>query len=401
MKNLVSTFFIPIYEEYFLTINSNKSFSKNEKMADAIFHEREFSEWLKIKYKDKLTYETFLKLADAKNFKLYISKYHKLIIGADEKKKRQAIYDQVRLAKLKPISKHEYDVDIVESYFNLKELLENIKIREGVSKDDYLKAIKYPIENYCNEVDLPITQILQMKYPIIVKSNIQGFESYLGRTLIAFDINKIEAILSYQNSIWKGNDSFPSFIEHLVYRFIKNNSPFDNDIRLGKIMDWVNRNRVFLKPDVSKKDDNKKSKATLDFGIENIKVNNYTYWPYSDENLKKLYDTLVFKNMIYENDSFYELFKTYIEFPKNPIEWRWSPNQLMYLLYLIFNMKKDYEGYNVHDIACRIFKNSVGNFYKKNLNTIFNQVINCHNDKQPLSSNLKKIKTIFDELNLV
>jgi hypothetical protein len=401
MKNLVSPFFRPIYEGYFLTIKSNKSISKNKKMADAIFHQREFSEWLRFKYKDKLTSETFSKLANAKNFQLYISKYHKLIIGVDEKKKRQAIYDQVRLSKLKSISKHEYDVDIVESYFKIKELLENVKIRKGVSKEDYIKTIRYPIENYCNEFDLPITQILQMKYPIIVTSNIQGFDSFFGRTLMAFDINKIEAILSYQNALWKGKGLFPSFVEHGVYRFIMNNSPFDNTIRLGKIMDWVNRNRIFLKPEVSKNDDNNKSKATLDFGIENIKVNNYTYWPYSDGDLKKLYDTLVFKNMIYENDSFYELFKIYTEFPKNPIEWRWSPNQLMYLLYLIFNMKKDHEGYKVHDIACRIFKNSVGNFYKKNLNTILNQVINCHNDKQSLSYNLKTIKTIFDELKLV
>ena len=105
--------------------------------------------------------------------------------------------------------------------------------------------------------------------------------------------------------------------------------------------------------------------------------------------------------MIYENDSFYELFKTYIEFPKNPIEWRWSPNQLMYLLYLIFKKKKEYDGYKVHDIACRIFKNSGGNFYKKNLNTILNQIIRNLNDKQPLSANLKTIKTIFNELKLV
>ena len=79
MKNLVSPFFRPIYEEYFLTINSNKSISKNKKMADAIFHQREFSEWLRFKYKDKLTSETFSKFANAKNFKLYISNYNKII----------------------------------------------------------------------------------------------------------------------------------------------------------------------------------------------------------------------------------------------------------------------------------------------------------------------------------
>jgi hypothetical protein len=401
MKKLVSSFFIPIYDAYFLTLKSDNSLTENGKIADAIFHEREFAEWLRVKFKGKLTSETFIQFADANNFKSYITKYNKTIKGEDEKEKRQAIYDQVRLSKLKPISKHEYDVDIVESYFKIKELLENVKIRKGVSKDDYLNTIKYQVEIHCNNMDLPVTQILQMKYPIIINSNIHGFESFLGRTLLAFDINKIEAILSYQNAIWKGKGLFPSFVEHGVYRFIINNSPFDNSIRLERIMNWVNQNRMFLKPEVSKNDDNKKSKATLDFGIEKIKVNNYTYWPYGDEDLKKLHDALVFKNMIYHNDSFSELFKIYIEFPKDPIVWRWSPNQLMYLLYLIFKKKKEYDGYKVHDIACRIFKNSGGNFYKKNLNTILNQIIRNLNDKQPLSANLKTIKTIFNELKLV
>ena len=73
----------------------------------------------------------------------------------------------------------------------------------------------------------------------------------------------------------------------------------------------------------------------------------------------------------------------------------------MYLLYLIFNEKKEYEGYKIHDIACRIFKNPIGNFDKKNLNTILNQVINNLNDKKMLSFNLKNIKDIFDNLKLV
>jgi hypothetical protein len=398
MKKLVSSFFIPIYEAYFLTLKSNKSFNKNMKIADAIFHEREFAEWLRIKYKDKLTNETFIKLADKKNFNFYITKYNKTKKRADEKKKRQTIYDQVRLSKLKPVSKHEYDVDIVDSYFKTKELLEKIKIREGISKGDYLKTTKYPIEIYCKNVDLPIAQILQMKYPIIVHSNIHGFESYLGRTLLAFDINKIEAILSYQNAIWKGKGLFPSFVEHGVYRFILNNSPFDNNIRLGKIMDWVNRNRIFVNPKDYTKN---KLKATLEFGTQKKVVNKYTYWPYGEEDLTKLYDVLVFKKIINKNETFSDLFKNYCEFPENPIEWRWSPNQLMYLLYLIFNEKKEYEGYKIHDIACRIFKNPIGNFDKKNLNTILNQVINNLNDKKMLSFNLKNIKDIFDNLKLV
>jgi len=117
--------------------------------------------------------------------------------------------------------------------------------------------------------------------------------------------------------------------------------------------------------------------------------------------LKELHDTLVLNNKIIDNDSFSALFKTYEDFPKNPIEWKTSPNQLMYLLYLIFKKQKQFHGYQLDDIACRIFKKSVGNFNKKSLNTILNQVIKNINDKKPLSSNLEIIKNIFDDLKLV
>jgi hypothetical protein len=124
--------------------------------------------------------------------------------------------------------------------------------------------MKQTVINYCNEADLPVTQILQMESPIVIESNTIGFDAFLGRTLIAFDVNKIEAILGYQNAIWRGKGLFASFVENGVYNYVKNNSPFDNNIRLAKIMNWVERNSLFLPPnDESKKKIEKNLLLTL------------------------------------------------------------------------------------------------------------------------------------------
>jgi hypothetical protein len=246
MKKFVSHFFIPIYENYFSKLSVKNPVTESRKISDAVFHEREFIEWLRIKYKNKLTVITYPKLANVKNFNLYIKAYNQIKNRKEEKEKRKLIYDQIRLAKLKDVSKHEYDVDIVDAYLKIEQMIDSVKTRAGFDREHYLEAMKQSVIFYCQQSDLPISQILQMKYPLIVLSDSIGFETHLGRTLISFDENKIEAILAYQNAIWKGTGLFASLVEHGVYNYVKNNSPFDNNNRLGKIMNWVEKNRFFF-----------------------------------------------------------------------------------------------------------------------------------------------------------
>jgi hypothetical protein len=369
------------------------------KITDAIFHEREFIEWLRKKYKDKLSGKTYPKFATAINFTLYIKSYKKIKDRKEENEKRNLILDQVRLTNLKPVSKHEYDIDIVEAYFRIEHLLEIVKIRSGFIKEDYLQAMKQPVINYCNDADLPVSKILGMQYPIIIQSNSIGFEAFFGRTLIAFDVNKIEAILGYQNAIWQGKGLFASFVEHGVYNYIKNNSPFDNNIRLAKIMNWVERNRLFLPPnDESKKKIEKI--PSLDYGIKKTDADQFQYWPYSEDSLKELYKLLLFNNKINMNDSFCEPFKKYEDFPKGLTEWIAPQVQLMYLLYLIYKGENHHKSHLLHTIAMKLFKNRKDDFDSKVLNTTCNQLIKDIQTEKPLSIGLKSIKAIFEDLNL-
>ncbi len=399
MKKHVSHFFIPIYEDYFSKLNVKNPVKESRKIADAVFHEEGFIEWLRIKYKNKLTSITYPKLTNVKNFDLYIKAYKGVKNQKEEQGKRILIYNRIRLEKLKPVSKYEYDVDIVDAYLKIEQLIDSVKIRNDFDRNHYLDAMKQSVIFYCQQSDLPVTQILQMKHPIIVNSDSIGFEGHLGRTLISFDENKIEAILGFQNSIWKGEGLFASFVEHGVYKYVKNNSPFDNNVRLAKIMNWVEKNRVFLPPrDKSKK--NVEKMSTLNYGTEKIHVNEFHYWPYSKDSLEELYSELISHNKINKNDSFYELFKKHVNFPENPIVWKASQTQLMYLLYLLYNQKKQWKSEPLHYVVVKLFKKPKSNFNKKVSNTIFNQLIKEIETGKSLSNDLRSIKLIFDKLNL-
>lgn len=398
MKKHISSIFLPIYENYFLIQKEKVALKEIEKIADAIFHEREFNEYLKKKYKKELDNNNFDKYVNDANFKTYLTINNKSKNQKDHLEKRKSILDLLKLEKLKPISKHEYDVDIVDAYLKIESELNNVKNNEGLKKEEYLESIKYPIINYCHKEDLPYEAIIQMKYPIVVPNTAHGFEAYLGRTLIAFDINKIEALLSYQNSKWLSKNLFASFVEHLVYNFIYKNSPFDNNIRLSKIMLWVDKNRHFL-PTVKSSNKTKGKSTALNYGIIKTNVSKLYYWPYSKKSLNDLKKALISNNKIHENKSFILLFKNYSDFPTNLTEWKASQIELLYLLYLIYN-KKPHNSLPLHHVAMKLFKKVIGDFNQKGLNTAFNQLINDFKTNRELSTGLKSIDNIFIALNL-
>lgn len=145
----------------------------------------------------------------------------------------------------KPIFTHEYDLDAIAAYFRLSELEftpENI-----IHKVLYLERIKKEVETFCTNSDLNFSFFFENKIPMIIPSTTPNFELYVGLYLISYDIPKIGAFLSYQKSIYKGENNFVNLVEFLIYRIVKNNSPLDNTVRLEKIMQWVLHERSFEK----------------------------------------------------------------------------------------------------------------------------------------------------------
>lgn len=393
MKNHVSSHFIPIYKRFFSPVSSPNSSDKINLLVDAVYHEQEFTGWLREKYKNELTSDTYRKLSTKSNIDAYIKKSQETKNLATEKAKREEILERLKAERLKPITKYEYDVDIVDSYFKIEKLLEKVNYDKNfIEKEDYLKVMKNPILEYCVNKGLPAKTVIQLKYPIVIDSRVQGFEAYLGRTLIAFDPNKIEAVLGYQRSIWKLRKPFASFVEHGVYNYIFHNSPFDNNERLSRIMGWVEKNRKFTR---TRRVNTRKPELTL--GTTETKVPDYFYWPYPGEKLKLLYDELTRNDLIEPNPTFADSFRNFGSPVKNHTIWKASLIQLVYLLYLIYGAQNQHRGILLHTVALTIFQNKRNSFTAKGLSTTFGQL----SEGKKSSPGINLIKHIFDNLKLL
>ena len=399
MQTHLREFFIPVYEKYFSKLKFRKAPSEQDKLADAIYHEREFIKWLTKEYSKDLTQNVFKKLCTHSNFTKYITSYEKIKDRKEERELRKVIVERLQGEKLKPVTKYEYDVDIVEAYFNISNLLESVQHIDGFTKkEEYLKRILFLIENYCKKNNFPLNTVMQLRYPIVINSSDNIFDAALGISIIAFDINKIEAFLSYQNTIWKGEGLFASFVEHGVYRYVKNNSPFDNDKRLEKIMQWVGKNRYFILPEF--KGENANKNPTLEYGETKSKYEVPFYWSYAEVKLTELYNALLLNQKIEKNELFLESFNKYEDFPTNLTVWKAKKIQLIYLLYLIYNKKSQHNSLSLSNIAIKLFKDTNKGFDADILNITFHQLRSYEKERKKLSSGLQSIKDIFDGLNL-
>src|SRR5574337_780342 len=115
-------------------------------------------------------------------------------------------------------------------------------------------------------------------FPLLIPTNDSRFYVHLARKLMMFDVHKIGAVLDWNNAIFKGEGFFPTMVEHGVYDMVKHSSPFDNDTRLEKIMNWVERNRTFTSHDEQqKKTEQEQSEPQFHF------------WPYTSKSLRELH----------------------------------------------------------------------------------------------------------------
>lgn len=137
------------------------------------------------------------------------------------------------------ISYHAYDVNLSQSYLELEKQLENVtQSRTGITKGEYLSRMKSGIDSYCKYYGLGS---LDTGMPVILKYPAYNYHAHLAFQLMTFDINKISAMLDFQHENYVGLDPFQKIVEHGVYDWIKQNSPFDNAVRLQKIMEWVEK----------------------------------------------------------------------------------------------------------------------------------------------------------------
>jgi hypothetical protein len=188
---------------------------------------------------------------------------------------------------------------------------------------------------------------------------------------MAYDVNKIEAFLSHQRKGWKRPGSFITFVDSLVYRFVRNNSPFDNQVRLDKISSWVNQRG-------------------------NEFEGSYLYWNGTQASLESLYNELVKHKLVDVNPYFLDSFKKLDIKGKYCTTWNGSNRQLMWLLYLIYDKQDRYNNFMLHQIAVNLFKNNKPSFGANNLSTTLRSIITDFNGGLTKSKWILQIEDIFN-----
>jgi hypothetical protein len=140
--------------------------------------------------------------------------------------------------------RHVYDVDAFEILDILKEKYKSNKNKISLEslKFEEDNLLKFLIDEGFNANEK------QKNRNFILPSNYNLYNTYLGYKLLIIDVYKIEPFLSYQSVLFLGNhyankDNFFGLVEFLIYDFLKERLEASEQIRLEKIVNWLERNR--------------------------------------------------------------------------------------------------------------------------------------------------------------
>lgn len=151
------------------------------------------------------------------------------------------------------VIRHVYDVDAFEIIDRLKEKhnSNSEQAPEHLRDLEFINLQEESLIKFLNEEGFDSSEH-QKHRNFIIPSYYNLYNTYLGYKLLTFDLYKIEPLLSYQSVLFLGNyyaskDNFLGLIEFLVYDFVKAGVlPFEQ-IRLEKIVNWLERVRSATK----------------------------------------------------------------------------------------------------------------------------------------------------------
>jgi hypothetical protein len=145
------------------------------------------------------------------------------------------------------VERHVYDVDAFEILDRLREkyLGQGCFVNEEMLSIEEQNLLDLLEEEGYNPKD-------HLNYRnFILPSNYNLYNNFLAYKLLTIDLYKIEPFLSYQSVLFLGNyyavkDNFIGLLEFLVYDFVQKRVLPTEQVRLEKIVNWLERNRVFL-----------------------------------------------------------------------------------------------------------------------------------------------------------
>lgn len=144
--------------------------------------------------------------------------------------------------------KHVYDVDVIESIEKIHELAKNMqltKTQKGLAIEEYFERIWGTVEFYCNFMKVDFVEKKNQKH-LIVSSEQNFYLWALALELMHRSLHRIESFLNYQKENFIGNyyankHEFVGMIEFLVCNTVESNMPYNDQLRLDRIMRWVTK----------------------------------------------------------------------------------------------------------------------------------------------------------------
>ncbi|MDQ3190656.1 MAG: hypothetical protein M3Q58_03605 [Bacteroidota bacterium] len=142
---------------------------------------------------------------------------------------------------------HQYDVDLLLAYKQMRKIANDNSIGEKEAKMKFLNFLEGKIRHYSKTIcNSNFNLHLKHDKAIVFDINNQLYDKYLAILLIGYDVNRIKGLLDYQLACNNNHLDFIAMVEFLVYRFVEQDSPFENSKRLKEIMKWVETKRIFV-----------------------------------------------------------------------------------------------------------------------------------------------------------
>jgi hypothetical protein len=274
-------------------------------------------------------------------------------------------------------TKHLYDVDLIGIYQSIDPELNKHSL-SSIQKQEIKESFLLSSQTYCEVKGIDFNVHFSETTYIVVPSEEPFYEFAISRMLLFYDINKINLFLNYQHAHYYKGDDFIGLIEFVVYGIVSKQTLFNNELRLEKIMQWVENTRI--------KKGKSKPIPTID------KKEDSLVWNSEKECLTNLSVRLKLKGYTKGKNDFAKVFTH-----QQHISWLEKPDFLAHLLYTLYKGKvfKTSKGKGCFAIAESYFSYYSDKSDKKlPLKTISSRV---NKDAIKYSSTRKEVKKTIED----
>ena len=149
--------------------------------------------------------------------------------------------DPLELVRSVKVISDQYQLELFEIYDNL-EKLKFITKKGKITREAFLKDIRFLIEKQKKTIKQPFEKYLDRKLPLVIKPNHPGYPMYLGLALAGYNPSLIERFLDTLKKSYK-KEIFIDVVEYKSSKLLHQLNATGTKDRLDTIMAWVAKKR--------------------------------------------------------------------------------------------------------------------------------------------------------------